>query len=78
MKSWRIHLVWAVITVVSSAAWAQRAVRTREVEFLEREKVHPVRIVEAKRAAPPVFAEPVPVSTATTVLPVAIPELAAP
>jgi len=78
MKSWRIHLVWAVVTVVSSAAWAQRAVRTREVEFLEREKVLQVRIVEAKKAAPPVVAEPVPVSSAPAALPVAFPEPAAP
>jgi HEAT repeat protein len=53
MKTWRLHFVWAAVTVVSCAAWSQRAVRAREVEFLEREKVLQVRIVEAKRAALP-------------------------
>jgi HEAT repeat protein len=78
MKTWRIHLVWALVTVVSSAAWSQRAVRAREVEFLEREKVLQVRIVEAKKAAPPVAANPLPVLPAPTALPAAIPEPAAP
>jgi len=75
MKTWRIHLVWAAITVVSSAGWSQRAVRSRDLEFLEREKVLQVRIVEAKRAAPPVAPEPAPIALETTAAaPLALPE----
>lgn len=74
MKSWKLHLVWALVTIVCSAAWAQRAVRTREIAFLEREKVLQVRFVEAKKAAPIVVVEPPPVSPAAAAVPIAIPE----
>jgi len=51
MKTWRIHLVWSVITLVSSAAWAQRVVRSRDIEFRDREKLLQVKLVESKKAA---------------------------
>ena len=75
MKTWKIHFGWAIFTIVCSASWSQRTVRSREIEFLEREKVLQVRIVEAKKAAPPVAADPVPVVSATPAAPpLAIPE----
>jgi HEAT repeat protein len=78
MKTWKIHLGWAFVTILCSATWGQRSVRTREIEFLEREKVLQVRIVDAKKAAvvaAPAAAAPAPAPPAA--LPVAIPDLPA-
>lgn len=79
MKTWRIHLVWSLITVVSSAAWAQRAVRTREIEFREREKLLEVKVLEAKKTPALVAAMMAPPPPAPVpIAPIPIPERAAP
>src|SRR6185503_14239851 len=51
MKNWKLHLVWAVITLVAASAWAQRVVRLHDIEFREREKVLQVKLVESKKTA---------------------------
>jgi len=70
MKTWRIHLVWAAVTVVSCAAWSQRAVRSRDVEFLEREKVLQVKISEARKI-PVLIAAEAATATVAPVVPIA-------
>ena len=78
MKHWRIHLLWSVITVVSSAAWAQRTVRTREVEFREREKVLQVKVLEAKKTPAPVAVVMAPERSVVPIAENPIPERPAP
>ena len=63
--NFKIHFLWAVVTVVAAAIWGQMVGRTRETEFLERERILRVKGVEATAAArilpPPAAPAPVPV-----------------
>jgi HEAT repeat protein len=50
MKTWRLHLIWAVLALVSAAAWGQHVARTREIEFRERERILQVKVDQATAA----------------------------
>jgi HEAT repeat protein len=51
MKTWRLHLIWTVLALVSAAAWGQHVGRTREIEFRERERILQVKVEQATAAA---------------------------
>lgn len=69
MKTWKIHLVWSVVTLVSAAAWGQRSARSRDDEFRERERILRVKMVEASAVRVPAAAAALPPPAAPVQLP---------
>ncbi|MBI3855201.1 MAG: HEAT repeat domain-containing protein [Planctomycetes bacterium] len=74
MKTWRIHFLWGVVTVVTAAAWGKWVRSSQEEELRGRGKPQPTKVAETAAAPAPIP----PADPAALPLPVAAPTPAAP